>query len=165
MSCLKGEIAMFRLRNLVGILLLSLATIVVGAQEQGVPPIPCPEGADPEVECTERGEEEAQAQQVRFAIAADGKEASSPISHLSGRAPFFIVYDENGNFIEVLVNIYLEQEFGIGPEAAAMLAEKKVTVLVGGMAGPKMKKVLDAKGVRFVYRKGIVQQVVDELRQ
>jgi len=156
---------MFRLRNLVGILLLSLASILVCAQEQGVPSIPCPEGADPEVVCTERGEAEELAELQKFAIAAEGQDASSPISSLSGRAPYFIIYDENGKLLEVAVNIYLQQEFGIGPQAAAMLAEKKVTVLVGGMAGPKMKKVLDASGIRFVYRKGIVQQVVDELRQ
>jgi len=164
LSCLKGEIAMIRLRNLLGILLLSLATVGVCAQEQRAPPVPCPEGADPDVVCTETGEEEL-ALQPKFAIAADGQDASSPITHLTGRAPYFIIYDETGKLLEVAVNIYLQQEFGMGPQAAAMLAERKVTVLVGGMAGPKMKKVLDANGIRFVYRKGIVQQVVDELRQ
>lgn len=145
MSCLKGEIAMLRLRNLTGILLLSFASVVVCAEEAEEQPVA--------------------AQQEMFAIAAEGQEASSPISTLSGRAPFFIIYDENGNLIEVAPNIYLQQEVNIGPDAAVMLGEKKVTVLVGGMAGPKMQKVLDAKGIRFVYRKGVVQQVVDELRQ
>ncbi len=165
MSCLKGEIAMIRLRNLLGILLLSLAAVVVYAQEKGVPSIPCPEGAESGVPCTERGTDEALTQQQKFAIAAEGQEASAAIAHLSGRAPYFIIYDENGNLLEVAVNIYLRQEYGIGPQAAAMLAEKKVTVLVGGVAGPKMKKVLDANNIRFVHRKGVVQQVVDELRQ
>ena len=156
---------MFQLRHLIGILLLSLASAVVGAQPEEVPSAPCPEGAAPEVPCTERGADEALAQQQKFAIAAEGQDASAAITHLSGRAPYFIIYDENGNLLEVAVNIYLRQEYGIGPQAAAMLAEKKVTVLVGGVAGPKMKKVLDANNIRFVYRKGIVQQVVDELRQ
>lgn len=165
MSCLKGKIAMFQLHNLVGILLLSLASVVVCAQGQGAPPVPCPEGAAPDAACTEAGAEEVLAQPQKFAIAADGQDASAPITHLTGRAPYFIIYDENGKLLEVAVNIYLQQEFGMGPQAAAMLGEKKVTVLVGGMAGPKMKKVLDANSIRFVYRKGIVQQVVDELRQ
>ncbi len=156
---------MFQLRHLIGILLLSLASAVVSAQAKEVPSVPCPEGAAPEVPCTERGADEALAQQQKFAIAAEGQDASAAITHLSGRAPYFIIYDENGNLLEVAVNIYLRQEYGIGPQAAAMLAEKKVTVLVGGVAGPKMKKVLDANNIRFVYRKGIVQQVVDELRQ
>jgi len=48
---------------------------------------------------------------------------------------------------------------------AVLLSDKAVTALVGGMAGPKMKDVLDAQGIRFVRRKGIVQNVVDELRE
>ena len=51
-----------------------------------------------------------------------------------------------------------------GPAAAATLADKGVTVLVGGMAGPKMQDVLDERGVRFVRRIGTVQDVVNELR-
>lgn len=101
----------------------------------------------------------------RFAIAAEGKEVSATITHLTGRAPYFHVYDINGNAIEVFENPYLHQQFNIGPQMAVLLSYKAVTVLVGGMAGPKMKDVLDAQGIRFVYRKGVVQNVVDELTE
>ena len=70
-----------------------------------------------------------------------------------------------GNAIEVLENPYLQQEINIGPQMAVLLSDKAVTVLVGGMAGPKMKDVLDAQGIRFVRREGVVQNVVDELRE
>lgn len=101
----------------------------------------------------------------RFAIAAEGKEVSATITNLTGRAPYFHVYDIKGNAIEVLENPYLHQEINIGPQMAVLLSDKAVTVLVGGMAGPKMKDVLDARGIRFVLRKGVVQDVVDELRE
>jgi predicted Fe-Mo cluster-binding NifX family protein len=100
-----------------------------------------------------------------FAIAAEGQEPSAEITHLTGRAPFYHIYDENGNLIEVLPNAYLANEVNIGPDMAALLADRHVTVLVGGMAGPKMRDVMDARGIRFVFRKGIVQNVVDELRK
>ena len=100
-----------------------------------------------------------------FAVAADDKEASSKIARLSGIAPFFHLYDMQGNALEVLANPHLDMEFGIGPAAAATLADKGVTVLIGGMAGPKMKDVLDAKEVRFVRRVGTVQDVVSELKE
>ena len=99
-----------------------------------------------------------------FAIAAEGTEVTSPISGLSGVSPFFHIYDIDGNAIEVLANPHLDLEFGTGPAAAATLADKGVTVLVGGMAGPKMQDVLDERGVRFVRRKGTVEDVVKELR-
>jgi len=100
----------------------------------------------------------------RCAIAAEGPELTAEITHLTGRAPFYQVYDMNGAPIEVIENIYLAQEFNIGPQAAALLGEKQVTLLVGGMAGPKMADVLEENNIRFVYRKGMVQDVVNELK-
>jgi len=99
-----------------------------------------------------------------FAIAADGTEVTAKISKLSGVSPYFHLYDVNGKPIEVMANPHLDLEFGTGPAAAQTLADKGVTVLVGGMAGPKMMDVLDAKQVRFVQRFGTVEDVAKELR-
>jgi predicted Fe-Mo cluster-binding NifX family protein len=99
-----------------------------------------------------------------FAISAEGSELNSPISKLSGISPYYHLYDVNGKAVEVLANPHLDLEYGVGPAAAATLADKGVTVLVGGMAGPKMQDVLDARGVRFVRRTGTVEDVVKELR-
>jgi len=100
-----------------------------------------------------------------FAIAAEGQKVSATIAHLSGPAPFFHIYDINGTPVEVLANPHLNLEFGIGPAAAATLGDMGVTVLVGGMAGPKMMDVLNTKGVRFVPRGGKVRDVVKELQE
>ena len=110
--------------------------------------------------------EEAAVKKVELcAIAAEGPELTAEITHLNGRAPFYQVYDINGNPIEVIENIYLAQEFNIGPQAAALLGDKQVTLLVGGMAGPKMADVLDEQDIRFVFRKGVVGDVVKELKE
>ncbi|MDJ0739792.1 MAG: NifB/NifX family molybdenum-iron cluster-binding protein [Gammaproteobacteria bacterium] len=100
-----------------------------------------------------------------FAIAAEGQKVSAKIAHLSGPAPYFHIVDINGTPLKVLANPHLDLEFGIGPAAAATLGDMGVTVLVGGMAGPKMMDVLDAKGVRFVPRVGKVRDVVKELQE
>jgi predicted Fe-Mo cluster-binding NifX family protein len=99
-----------------------------------------------------------------FAIAAEGSQVSAPISDLSGVSPYFHIYDIEGAPVEVLANPHLDLEFGTGPAVAATLADKGVTVLVGGMAGPKMMDVLDARQVRFVRRVGSVEDVVRELK-
>ena len=119
----------------------------------------------PQSQRKQQTQEQPAPEDDRFAIAAEGKEVSATIAHLTGRARYFHVYDINGNPIEVFENPYLHQQFNIGPQMAVLLSHKAVTVLVGGMAGPKMKDVLDARGVRFVYRKGVVQDVVDELTE
>lgn len=99
-----------------------------------------------------------------FAIAADGPQVTAQISELSGVSPYFHIYDVNGTPVEVLANPHLNLEFGTGPAAAATLADKGVTVLVGGMAGPKMMDVLNARNVRFVRRVGSVEDIVQELK-
>ena len=67
--------------------------------------------------------------------------------------------------VEVVANTFLGLEVGAGPAAAQMLADHRVTVLVAGMVGPKMKDVLVANKMRFVSRKGNVQGVVNELKK
>lgn len=102
----------------------------------------------------------------KFAIAADGDQAIAEIADLAGIAPFFHLYDVNGKRLQVVPNPHLDMEYGIGPAAAASLADMGVTVLVARrIPGPKMDAVLTERGVRIVRRIGTVQDVVNELSE
>ena len=102
----------------------------------------------------------------KFALAADGDQASHEIAKLAGIAPFFHLYDERGILLQVLPNPHLDMEYGIGPACATTLADMGVTVLVARkIPGPKMDEVLKARNVRLVRRVGTVQDVVMELRE
>jgi predicted Fe-Mo cluster-binding NifX family protein len=102
----------------------------------------------------------------KFAIAADGAQPMALIVKLAGVAPYFHIYDVNGNQLEVLANPHLDLEYGIGPAAAATLADKGVTVLVAKrIPGPKMEAVLIERKVRMVRRHGTVEDVVNELKE
>ena len=106
------------------------------------------------------------AAQDTFAIAADGDQLSSEIARLAGIAPFFHLYDVNGNLLEVMPNPHLDMDYGIGPAAAVTLAARGVTVLVARrIPGPKMEEVLVKRNIRIVRRIGTVQDVVDELQE
>lgn len=101
-----------------------------------------------------------------FAIAADGDQVSSEIAKLAGVAPFFHIYDINGNPLQVLPNPHLDLEWGTGPAVATTLADMGVTVLVARkVPGPKMVDVLKARDVRLVRRIGMVQDVAKELKE
>jgi predicted Fe-Mo cluster-binding NifX family protein len=101
-----------------------------------------------------------------FAIAADGDKLTSEIAELAGIAPFFHVYDVNGSLVEVMPNPHLDMDYGIGPAAAATLADRGVTVLVARrIPGPKMEEVLVTRNIRIVRRIGTVQDVVSELQE
>lgn len=102
----------------------------------------------------------------QFAIAADGDQPSAQIAKLAGIAPFFHLYDDVGNLLQVLPNPHLDMEYGIGPACAATLADMGVTVLVARkIPGPKMDEVLQARQVRIVRRLGTVQDVANELKE
>jgi predicted Fe-Mo cluster-binding NifX family protein len=102
----------------------------------------------------------------KFAIAADGDQSNAEIAKLAGIAPFFHIYDVNGKLFEVLPNPHLDLEYGIGPACATTLADMGVTVLVARkIPGPKMDDVLKERGVRIVRRIGLVQDVVNELKE
>ena len=110
--------------------------------------------------------ETPQTKESLFAIAAEGNTTTAEISKLAGISPFFHLYEENGNAVEVLPNPYLDMEYGTGPAAAQLLVEKGVTVLVARrIPGPKMMDVLDSNNVRLVRRVGIVEDVASELRE
>ena len=101
-----------------------------------------------------------------FAIAADGDQTSAEIAKLAGVAPFFHIYDVNGNPLQVMPNPHLDLEWGTGPAVATTLADKGVTVLVArNIPGPKMEEVLIARNVRIVRRIGTVQDVAKELKE
>ena len=111
-------------------------------------------------------DESPQPKEPLYAVAAEGSDAAAVISKLAGIAPFFHLYAENGNAVEVVPNPYLDLEFGTGPAAARLLAEKGVVVLVARkIPGPKMMEVLDQSGVRVVRRIGTVEDVASELRE
>ena len=102
----------------------------------------------------------------KFAIAADGDQATAEIAKLAGIAPFFHLYDVSGTQLEIVPNPHLDMEYGIGPAAAATLAEMGVTVLVARrIPGPKMEAVLIEREIRIVRRIGTVQDVADELKE
>jgi predicted Fe-Mo cluster-binding NifX family protein len=104
--------------------------------------------------------------QDKFAIAADGDQPAAEIAKLAGIAPFFHLCDANGQLLQVLPNPHLNMEYGIGPAAAATLADMGVTVLVARkIPGPKMEEVLTARQIRIVRRLGTVQEVINELKE
>ena len=110
--------------------------------------------------------ETPQTKESLFAIAAEGNTTTAEISKLAGISPFFHLYEENGNAVEVLPNPYLDMEYGTGPAAAQLLIDKGVTVLVARrIPGPKMMDVLDSNKVRLVRRVGTVEDVAKELRE
>ncbi len=140
-----------------------VATVLFGLQALGGAQAAGTGAAAAETPATTQATQEA-ARVEKYAIAAEGRDLSTSISHQVGRAPYFIILDDKGNLVEAIQNPYLELKFGLGPLVADMLAERQVTVLIGGFAGPNMHQKLKKHGIRFIHGKGGVNRVVHSLQ-
>ena len=100
---------------------------------------------------------------MKVAVASSGKDEDSEVSPISGRAPYYLVY-EDGKLIETIKNPFAIGGGGAGLSVAQMLSNKGVELVVSGRFGPKMEDALKAKGIKMKseYNKK-VKQVIEEL--
>jgi len=99
----------------------------------------------------------------RIAIAAVGDSASSEISERAGRAPYYLVFDGNGEFIKSIKNPSQKRGRGASSGVVDLLVKESVKTVVAGNFGNKMKKLLNTNEIEFHQHTGIAIEVVDEL--
>lgn len=107
----------------------------------------------------------AQAEKVKIGVAAFQSGKDAQISEQVGRAPYFLIFDSQGRFVEALENPSANVRSGAGTAATAFLAGKGVTLLIGGTFGPKMKRALQDHQIEYFEHKGVAHEVVKSYLQ
>jgi predicted Fe-Mo cluster-binding NifX family protein len=102
------------------------------------------------------------AEPAKIAVAADGNAPSSQVSTVAARAPYFLLFDEGGAFLEAVANPHKDAPGGAGSQAVDFLAGKGATVIIAGAFGPKMVGAMQAKGMRYVEFKGSAAEAVKQ---
>lgn len=105
------------------------------------------------------------AETMMIAVASSGQTKDAAISGQAGRAPFFLLFDDQGNFLKSIANPAGDQFRKAGPEAALFLADQRVTLVIAGEFGSKMIQVLEKNHIRYVKKKGIVDHAVQTIIQ
>ncbi len=103
----------------------------------------------------------ASAAAMKIAVASTGQEKDAAINEQAGRTPFFLIFDDKGNFLEALDNPARDQSRRAGPSAALFLADKDVTLVIAGDFGDKMKQVLDEHHIQYVAKTGAASSAVN----
>jgi len=98
-----------------------------------------------------------------IAVAAVGRTENIQISQKAGRAPYYLIFNQRGKLMEVISNPFSGTARRAGPQVAALLAEKNITVMVAGEFGRKLKIALDEKGIYHHVATGVVKRTVQEL--
>ena len=97
---------------------------------------------------------------MKIAVASTGQEKNSAISQQAGRAPFFLFFDDRGNFFETVANPANDKSRNAGPRAASFLADKGVTLVIAEDFGSKMKQVLEEHHIKYIKKAGVAHNVV-----
>ena len=96
---------------------------------------------------------------IKIAIASDGKELDSEISYRGGRAPYYIIV-ENDKVVEIIKNPFASGSGGAGWSVAYMLAKGNVKLLIAGRIGPNMRTALNERGIEFKEISGKVKDII-----
>lgn len=100
---------------------------------------------------------------MKIAVSSQGPELSSMVDPRFGRAAYFIVYDTDDKSFKSLDNSRnVAAAQGAGIQAAQLVAQQAVDVIVSGNMGPKAFEVLQAAGIRMVsYENGTVADAIE----
>lgn len=75
---------------------------------------------------------------MKVAIASNGKDENANVSEKSGRAPYYLIF-ENGKLAKVVKNPFRIGGGGAGFGVAEMLSDEKVEMVVSGQFGPNIQ--------------------------
>ncbi len=98
-----------------------------------------------------------------IAIAAMAPEVDTQIAMYSARAPYFLLFDERGNMLEVLANPFTQVDRGAAPQSALFLADKGVTLLAAGEFGQRFVSELEQRDIKYVQKSGLISDAIGEL--
>jgi predicted Fe-Mo cluster-binding NifX family protein len=87
---------------------------------------------------------------MKIAISATGASLDDPLDQRFGRCPCFVIADAEGSVHDTVENIHAERGSGAGIQAACLLIERGVSVVLTGRCGPNASETLVAAGVGII---------------
>ena len=107
----------------------------------------------------------AELEKMKIAVAASSKTAKASVSNMAAKCPYYLIFNNKGELIEVIDNPYSDASGGAGPSAANFLAQRGVTIVIAGNFGSKMINTLENKGITHFEFKGRVDDAVKRVLQ
>lgn len=86
---------------------------------------------------------------MKIAIASEGKDETSEVSPVSGRAPYYLIFEKE-KLVKLIKNPFVMGSGGAGFSVAQMLGNEEVNVVISGKFGPNIKMALEQKGIKTI---------------
>jgi len=101
---------------------------------------------------------------MRIAIASNGKDENAKVSEVSGRAPYYLIFEDD-KLTKAIKNPFRIGGGGAGFGVAEMLSDEKVEIVVSGKFGANMVDALKSKGIRHKELSGMtVREALKEVK-
>lgn len=105
---------------------------------------------------------------MRVAITSSGNSLDSKLDQRFGRCGFFVIYDTETEALEFFPNPNKDAENGAGPASVQLVASRKVSKIISGEFGFKVKSLLDSLKIQMIVLKEpdkSIREIVDMLNQ
>ena len=99
----------------------------------------------------------------KLAVAAEGPEANASISTRAARAPFYLIFEQNGRMIMSLQNTAAEEGSGASSKAVKLLEQYDVGTLVAGDFGGKILDAMKEREIKHIIATGTVADTIRSL--
>jgi predicted Fe-Mo cluster-binding NifX family protein len=87
---------------------------------------------------------------MKYAITSTGITLDDAVASQFGRCPYIVTYETESKAIEFMPNPYREKEEGVGPLLVELISSKRVSKIVSGSFGIKIKPLLDSKKIQMI---------------
>ena len=105
----------------------------------------------------------AEQEHIWIAVAANSKSAQASVSNKAAKCPYYLIFNNKGELIEVVDNPYGDASGGAGPLAANFLARRGITIVIAGNFGSKMVNTLENKNIAHFEFTGIADNAVKKV--
>ncbi|MBW2589308.1 MAG: hypothetical protein JRD71_01075 [Deltaproteobacteria bacterium] len=102
----------------------------------------------------------AELENMKIAVAAGSKSAKASVSNTAAKCPYYHIFNNKGELIEVIDNPYRDASRNAGPSTANFLAQRGIDIIVAGSFGSKMIDALRNNGKTHFEFKGPIDDAV-----
>jgi len=95
-----------------------------------------------------------------IAIATVGESANSEISQVAGRAPYYLIFDENGDLLKSIKNPAQHRGSSASSGVIELLIKESCKIVIAGQFGNNMQNQLKANNIEYFQREGIASEVL-----
>lgn len=87
---------------------------------------------------------------MKIAITSTGNTLEASIDPRFGRCSYFLIYDTNSKTTEFILNPNKDADEGAGPASVQLVASHKVSKVVSGEFGMKIKPLFDSLKIQMI---------------